>query len=117
MITPLLFLFLGLQQNNGNGATSADVNQLRQEVQQTQRQVGDLKQSLDQIRTQLKDIVVCSGEIRWLSLGPGAPTADAQKAIPMSVLSTVSTPAEACLNADVKITANYYDQRGMFVCG
>jgi hypothetical protein len=113
MIKPLLFLFLGLQQNNG--ATSVDVGQVRQEVQQVQRQLGDVKQSVDQVRTQLREIAMCSAEVRWLSLGTQA--VDAQKATPLSVLSTISQPADSCLSAELKITANFYDQRGMFVCG
>jgi hypothetical protein len=138
MITPLLFLFLGAQQQSNQQPATAQavemtyqrVLEVQQRMAQLQGQVNDLRTQLgglnerldvvarntDQVRTEVQKIATCEAQVQWLPLSGGR-TVDATTPLMLSLFSSVSRPGEGCLDAEVIITANYYGQGGSFVCG
>jgi hypothetical protein len=118
MITPLLFAFLGLQQP----ATAQAVEITFQRVAELQGQVNDLRTRVtelnrtnEQIRTEIQKVSNCEADVQWLPLSTSR-AVDPQVPIAISLFSAVSKPDESCLGAEVRITANYYDAKGAFVC-
>jgi hypothetical protein len=99
MITPLLMLFLGVQQD----------------IQAVRGDVSNLREAIERLRVDVKNQAFCSAEAKWLVQNQNNLFADPQKPISLALMSMVSTPNE-CLPAEVKITANYYDPKGVFVC-
>jgi hypothetical protein len=120
MITPLLFALLGLQQQP---ATSQAAEMTFQRLGELQRQVNDLKEQLsnlnknnEQTRSDIQRIATCEANVEWIPLSASR-SVDPQIPIAISLFSAVSKPDEGCLNAEVRVTANYYDAKGGFVCG
>jgi hypothetical protein len=121
MMISLLFAFLGLQQP---GPTAQQIQQqiqitdrTLQQVDALGRQVGDVRQSVEQMRTTVLNNLktVCSSDVTWQS-SASAKIVDAQSVVAASVLSLVSAPADDCLNADIRINASYFAENGAFVC-
>jgi hypothetical protein len=125
MITPFLFALLGLQQPASAQAVEmtfqrvaelqGQVNDLRTRVTELRGQVGELARTNEQIRTEIQKVSNCEADVQWLPLSSSR-AVDPQLPIAISLFSVVSQPSESCLGAEVRITANYYDAKGAFVC-
>ncbi len=121
MITPLLFAFLGLQQAQFELQTQ--FNDLRSRVTDLQGQFGGLRDQLgavnknaEQIRAEVQKTATCDADVQWIPLSASR-TVDPQLPIAISLFSAVSKPEESCLDAEVRILANYYDAKGGYICG
>ena len=102
MITSLLFVLLGFSQ---------DVDQqARSSAAQALSEVAALR-SL--VQRELRP--GCSASVRW-QLGNSAKALDPQTPVAAGLVSMVSAPRDACLSAELRITANYYDGNGAFIC-
>jgi hypothetical protein len=137
MIAPLLLVFLGLQQDVEQqqlqvarqtlqrieqlGQLAVEFRQqigdLRQQVIDLRQQAVDLRPSLDRMRTDLMNdpSSTCSAVASWQALG-STRVIDAQSPVTVLLVSMVSAPSADCLNADIRITANYFAENGGFVC-
>jgi hypothetical protein len=125
MITSVLFALLGLQQPATAQAVEmtlqrvaelqGQVNDLRTRVTELRGQVSDLTRTNEQIRSEIQKVSNCEADVQWLPLSASR-AVDPQAPIAISLLSAVSKPDESCLGAEVRITANYYDAKGAFVC-
>ena len=102
MIASLLLVFLVLSQ---------DVDQqARSSAEQALREVGALRQV---VQSELRP--GCSASVRWQA-GSSLRAQDPQTPIAVGLVSMVSAPRDACLNAELRITANYYEGSGAFIC-
>jgi len=103
MIATLLFMFLGFSQDSTD-------SQARASAAQALSEVGDLRRV---VQNELRP--GCSASVRWQP-GNAARALDPQTPVAVGLVSMVSAPRESCLNAELRITANYYDGNGTFVC-
>jgi hypothetical protein len=110
MITSLLFLFLGLQQDGTAQEALSRANQAIQQATDAQHQISELKQT---VVNETKP--GCSAAIRWQVASPLRST-DPQAAVVADLISMVSSPRDVCLDAEIRITANYYAENGMMIC-
>jgi hypothetical protein len=137
MIAPLLIAFLGLQQDVEQQQlqvarqTLLRIEQLGQQVVDFRQQIGDLRQQVIELRQQPVDIrptldrmrtdllndpkATCAALVSWQPLA-STRVVDAQTAVTALLVSMVSAPSAECLNADIRITANYFAENGAFVC-
>ena len=115
MITPVLLILLGFQQSNAQ--LEQRTEQLSQQVSQVGREVAAIRSSLDQVQNFLRDDTrsVCSAEVKWQQVTAAA-NLDPQSPVKVSLISMVSLPREACLNAETRIPANYPASGGTFLC-
>jgi hypothetical protein len=96
---------MGLQGNQVSGELNrlqGDVQRLKEELDATQRL----------LREELKP--VCSAESR-VHAGE-LKIVDTITPIRANLFSMVSSPADSCLPAEVRVTASYFDPMGSFVC-
>jgi hypothetical protein len=137
MIAPLLIALLGVQQDVEQQQllvarqTLQRIEQLGQLVVEFRQQMGDLRQQLIDLRQQTVDLrpavdrlrtdllndpnAACSAMASWQPL-VSTRVIDAQSAVTALLVSMVSAPSAECLNADIRITANYFTENGAFVC-
>jgi hypothetical protein len=137
MIAPLLIAFLGVpqdveqQQLQVARQTLLRIEQLGQQVVEFRQQTGDLRQQVIELRQQSVDLrpaldrmradllndpkATCSAIASWQPLA-STRVVDAQSAVTVLLVSMVSAPSSECLNADIRITANYFAEDGSFVC-
>jgi hypothetical protein len=137
MIAPILLAFLGLQQDVEQQQlqvarqTLQRIEELGRLAVEFRQQVGDLRQQMIELRQQTVDLrpalermrtdllndpnSTCSAVASWQALGSTRVT-DAQSPVTVLLVSMVSAPSAECLNADIRITANYFAENGGFVC-
>jgi hypothetical protein len=106
MVLPIVVFLLGLQ---GNGQLSGELNRLQGEVQRLR---ADLDETQRLLREELKP--ECSAESR-VHTGE-LKIVDTITPIRANLFSMVSSPADSCLPAEVRVTASYFDPMGSFVC-
>jgi hypothetical protein len=110
MIFPTLVLLLGLQDNSQLLAEQrAQLNRLQQEVEKVN---AELKETRAMLQSESKS--TCSSESRLQS--NNLRVTDAATAVRLNLLSMVSNPSDACLPAEIRITATYSDPSDVFVC-
>jgi hypothetical protein len=92
------------------------MDQIQQELQQQRQQIGHLMELLEKNQKQTLP-PVCAAEI--LGVGspdqrrvPLTPTA----AVPFNLFSVVTKPENACLQAEVRVTASYLDGNDALIC-
>jgi hypothetical protein len=105
MVLPIIVFLMGLQGNQVSGELNrlqGDVQRLKEELDATQRL----------LREELKP--VCSAESR-VHAGE-LKIVDTITPIRANLFSMVSSPADSCLPAEVRVTASYFDPMGSFVC-
>jgi len=107
MVLPFLILFLGLQDNSQQ---QAELSQLRQDVQ---RLSSDLTRTQAMVQSELRP--TCSSESRLQAGDLRISSADTP--VKATLFGMVSTPSDACLPADIRISVTYFDSTGAFVCG
>jgi len=110
MITSLLFLFLGLQQDSTAQEALSRANQAMQQATDAQRQISELKQT---VTNETKP--GCSAAVRW-QIANSLASSDPQSAVVGDLISMVSNPRDVCLEAEIRITANYYAENGVLIC-
>ena len=106
MIRPLFLVFLGLQSLQAQSP----------ELQRVERGIADVRDSLEAIRSKVESDLKpqCSAEVKWQP-GDSAQVAGPQSSVNINLFSVVSQPRDSCLNAEIRITANFY-MSGEFVC-
>jgi len=105
MVLPFLLLIAGMgvpQQEAEIGRLQSDVQRLSSELTRTQALV----------QNELRPM--CSSESRFQAGDLRIYGADTP--IRTNLFSMVSTPADACLSAEIRITATFLDSAGAFVC-
>jgi hypothetical protein len=118
MMMPLLVFLLGLQ-----GPTQPQFDRQQQQLDRVQQQLDRVQQQVQGIGTELDkttDLLSrelkanCSAEVQWQ---PG-PLKISNLIVPVkaSLFSLVSAPMDACLPAEIRITATYFTDAGNFVC-
>ena len=116
-MTLSLFLLLlgqlppGVQQQQNIGALENRINQVQSDVQ---RMSSELKSTQQLVQDQLRPM--CSAEVRLQPQPASLKITDPQAPIRANVFSIVSTPSDACLPAEISVTATYFDPMEMFVC-
>jgi hypothetical protein len=110
MIFPYLILMLGLQDN------SAEIASQRAEINRLQQQVQTITTELNRTRAQLESETrpYCSSQSRFET--NSVRITDRAMPIRANLFAMVSTPAEHCLPAEIRITATYFDPAGVFLC-
>ena len=110
MIFPYLILMLGLQDN------AAEIASQRAEIDRLQQQVQTITAELHRTQALLESEIrpYCSSQSRVETTS--APLADRDNPIRATLFAMISTPAEHCLPATIRITATYFDNAGAFLC-
>jgi hypothetical protein len=124
MVSLLLFLVLGEPQQ-----VEQQMQRQLMQLEQLSRQMEQQRQQLERIlavlerqsppdrRDSQRTLTVCSVEVRRANgseVRKVAATAGAL--VPLNLFSIVSRPAEACLPAEVRVTASYLDAADNLVC-
>jgi len=117
MTIPLLLLLLAFEpQTQPQAQTQMD--QIHQELFQQRQQIGRLMEMLEQReQKQAPPAPVCSAEIRAVqSADQKRVPVTATAAVPFNLFSVVTKPVDACLQAEVRVTASYLDANDALVC-
>src|SRR5215831_16492720 len=90
--------------------------QLDQMQNQFQQEIGRVRQLIEKQQQDPKT-PGCSAELRWVTGGQDLKVAaNADAVVGMNLFSTVSRPSNACLNAEVTLSASYLDPTENLVC-
>jgi hypothetical protein len=135
MMIQILFLLLAPQQQilQNFERQQRQIEQIQQELQRQQLQLGGLLLQLDTLgRTvavlqeqqvqlgrllQMLERSACSAEIRWINGGERKIVpSDGATAVRLSLFSTISKPPDLCLPAEIRVTASYLDASGNLIC-
>src|SRR5436190_11936996 len=113
MMIPLLLLILGLQSQQELESRiqqkQREIDQLHSELNEQKSQVGQLQQVVGRQEQELRR-PFCSAELGFVSASETRLVSrDAALAIPLSLQGAVSKPANACLPAEIRVTASYLD--------
>ena len=94
------------------------MDQIHQELLQQRQQIGRLVEMLEQReQKQAPSAPVCSAEIRAAqSADQKRVPVNASAAVPFNLFSVVTKPVDACLQAEVRVTASYLDANDALVC-
>jgi len=101
-VLPLLLLLLRFQDNS----------QLQAEIGRLQGEVQKLSAAQTAMQNELRPI--CSSESR-LQAGT-LRIANAEAPVRVNMFAMASNPSDACLPADIRITATYFDPMDLLVC-
>jgi len=112
MTFPLLLLLLAFEPQQ-----QTQMDQIHQELLQQRQQIGRLLELLGKDQKQAAPARVCSAEARAVGSTdqkrvPMTPTA----VVPFNLFSVVTKPEEACLEAEIRVTASYLDATDTLVC-
>ena len=122
MMIPILLMLATLQaqQQTEQQAQRQQIQleQLRQELQQQREQLGRLLQIIErQSQKQEKETPVCSAEIRRVNESEQRRVPLNSAAVtPLNLFSVVTKPMDACLQAEIRVTASYLDANDNLVC-
>jgi hypothetical protein len=110
MILPILVLMLRLQDNSGEiAAQRAEISRLQNDVQ---RVTDELRKTQAMLESEQRPF--CSSQSRLDSTN--LRITDPATPIRLTLFAMVSNPSDACLPAEIRITATYQDSVGAFVC-
>lgn len=93
------------------------LEQLRQELQQQRQQFRRLLDLLEQQGQKQQQTPVYSAELRRVNGGEFKRVPpNISAVVPLVLLSTISKPQEACLQAEIRVTAHYLDTDDKLIC-
>jgi hypothetical protein len=112
MTIPLLVLLFALQPQQ-----QTQMDQIHQELVQQRQQLGRVLDLLEKDQKQGQSAPICYADTRLV----GSPD---QKRVPINgtvvvhfnLFSVVTKPADACLQAEVRVTASYLDANDTLIC-
>jgi hypothetical protein len=112
MTTELLLFFLAVQPQQ-----QTQMDQIHQELLEQRQQIARLVEMLEKGQKQSPSAPACSAEIRAVGVSDrkGVPLT-ATAAVAFNLFSVVTKPANACLQAEVQVTASYLDGNDALVC-
>jgi hypothetical protein len=122
MMIPILLMLATLQpqQQTEQQAQRQQIQleQLRQELQQQREQLGRLLQIIErQSQKQDQEAPLCSAEIRRVNETEQRKVPLNSAAItPLNLFSVVTKPPDACLQAEIRVTASYLDAKDNLIC-
>jgi len=122
MMIPILLVLATLQtqQQTEQQAQRQQIQleQLRQELQTQREQLERMLQIIErQSQKQEKETPVCSAEIRRVNESEKRRVALNSAAVtPLNLFSVVTKPIDACLQAEIRVTASYLDANDNLVC-
>jgi hypothetical protein len=122
MMIPILLVLATLQAQQQTEQQSQrqqiQLEQLRQELQQQREQLGKLLQIIErQSQKQEQETPVCAAEIRLVNESEQRRVPLNSAAVtPLNLFSVVTKPMDACLQAEIRVTASYLDANDNLVC-
>ena len=119
---PILLMLATLQQAQQTEQQAQrqqiQLEQLRQELQQQREQLGKLLQTMErQGQKQEQQRPVCSAEIRRVNgTEQRRVPLNGSAVTPLNLFSVVTKPIDACLQAEIRVTASYLDANDNLIC-
>src|SRR5262245_47846283 len=110
-MTALLLLLLTIPPQQ-----QTQMDQIQQELQQQRQQIGQLMELLDKNQKQMPPPVCAAEVLRVGSLDQRTVPVTATAAVPFNLFSVVTKPENACLQAEVRVTASYLDANDALIC-
>lgn len=93
------------------------LEQLRQELQQQRQQFGRFLELIEQQEQKRAERPLCSAEIRGVNSNTQRRVPlNTAAIVPLSLFSVVTKPQGDCLQAEIRVTANYLDASDNLVC-
>ncbi len=122
MTTSLFLLVILAQPQQLEQQQLQQLEQLNRQMEQQRRQLDRMLEMLDrqtqpERRDQRSTLTLCTVEVRRANGQDVRQVASNVGAVvPLNLFSTVSRPAEACLPAEVRVTATYLDVNQNLIC-
>lgn len=113
----MIQFFLVLVTLQSQPQTEQQLQQLRQELQQQRQQFGRFLELLEQQEQKRAERRFCSAEIRSVNSNTQRRVPlNIAATVPLSLFSVVTKPQGDCLQAEIRVTANYLDTNDSLVC-